>query len=88
MWCSLRCCERSSERDALPRKYQIHADTTVFSQVEDGVDGVIVPLDNAGCADGIAQLIADRAKQEQLASNIRLRDYGNEAEAKKIMELL
>ena len=61
---------------------------TVSSQVEDGVDGVIVPLDNAGCADGIARLIADRAKQEQLVSNIRLRDYGNEAEVEKIMELL
>lgn len=61
---------------------------TVSSQVEDGVDGVIVPLDNAGCADGIARLIEDREKQEQLVSTLRLRDYGNEAEAEKIMELL
>ena len=76
------------EAQILEKPVVVTAYPTVFSQVEDGVDGVIVPLDNAGCADGIAQLIADRAKQEQLASNIRLRDYGNEAEAKKIMELL
>ena len=76
------------ESQILEKPVVVTAYPTVSSQVEDGVDGVIVPLDNAGCADGIAKLIADRAKQEQLVSNIRLRDYGNEAEAKKIMELL
>lgn len=76
------------EAQILEKPVVVTAYPTVSSQVEDGVDGVIVPLDNAGCADGIARLIADRAKQEQLVSNIRLRDYGNEAEVEKIMELL
>ena len=30
------------------------------SQLEDGIDGVIVPLDDSGCADGIVEVIQDR----------------------------
>lgn len=76
------------EAQILEKPVAVTAYPTVSSQVEDGVDGVIVPLDNVGCADGIARLIVDRAKREQLVSNLRMRDYGNEAEAEKIKELL
>ncbi len=42
---------------------------TSGSQLRDGVDGVIVPLDNAGCAEGIAGLIMDESMQERLRTN-------------------
>lgn len=42
---------------------------TSGSQLRDGVDGVIVPLDNAGCAEGIAELIMDESMQERLRTN-------------------
>ena len=61
---------------------------TSASQLEDGVDGVIVPLDNAGCAAGIAALLRDPARMQQLAENCKKRDYTNSAEVEKIYALM
>ncbi len=54
---------------------------TAHSQVRDGQDGIIVPLDNEGCAKGIAVLISDREKQARLSAFCLTNDFGNEAEA-------
>ncbi len=61
---------------------------TSDSQLEDGVDGVIVPMDNAGCAAGIAALLRDPAWMQQLSENCAKRDYTNSAEAEKIYALM
>ena len=61
---------------------------TAHSQIRDGQDGVIVPMDNEGCAKGIAALISDREKQVRLSAFCLARDYGNEAEAQKVFSLL
>lgn len=61
---------------------------TAHSQVEDGYDGVIVPLDNEGCADGIAKVIKDRVLQNQLIENTKKTDYSNENEIEKIYKLI
>lgn len=61
---------------------------TSGSQLEDGVDGVIVPMDNAGCAAGIAALLRDPARMQQLSENCAKRDYTNSAEAEKIYALM
>ena len=61
---------------------------TAHSQVEDGYDGVIVPLDNEGCADGIARVIKDRVLQNQLIENTKKTDYSNENEIEKIYKLI
>lgn len=61
---------------------------TSASQLEDGVDGVIVPMDNAGCAAGIAALLRDPARMRQLSENCAKRDYTNSAEIKKIYALM
>ena len=50
---------------------------TASSQVTDGKDGVIVPLDNAGCAQGIIRFIQDKDKQEEIIDYLREHDYGN-----------
>ena len=61
---------------------------TAYSQIEDGYDGVIVPLDNEGCADGIARVIKDRVLQNQLIENTKKTDYSNENEIEKIYKLI
>ena len=60
---------------------------TSGSQLEAGVDGVIVPMDNAGCAAGIAALLRDPARMQQLSENCTKRDYTNSAEVEKIYAL-
>ena len=61
---------------------------TSGSQLKDGVDGVIVPMDNAGCAAGIAALLRDSARMQQLSENCQKRDYTNSAEVEKIYALM
>ena len=57
---------------------------TAGSQLEDGVDGVIVPVDNVGCAAGIAALLRDPVRMRQLSENCKKRDYTNRDEIEKI----
>ena len=61
---------------------------TSASQLEDGVDGIIVPMDNAGCAAGIAALLRDPERMRQLSENCKTRDYTNSAEVEKIYALM
>lgn len=61
---------------------------TAHSQVRDGQNGIIVPLDNEGCARGIAALISDREKQARLSVYCLAHDFGNEAEAMKLFSIL
>ena len=61
---------------------------TSGSQLEDGVDGVIGPMDNAGCAAGIAALLRDPARMQQLSKNCAKRDYTNSSEVEKIYTLM
>ena len=61
---------------------------TASSQIKDGKDGVIVPMDNQGCAEGIINLIRDKAKQEKIIEYLRTHDYGNETEVEKLYEML
>ena len=62
--------------------------STAHSQVRDGQDGIIVPLDNEGCARGIAALVSDWKKQSYLAAFCLANDFGNEAEVEKLFSLL
>lgn len=61
---------------------------TASSQIEDGVDGVIVPMDNEGCAKGLAEFILDEAKQSQIVEYLKTHDYGNINEVNKIYSIL
>jgi glycosyltransferase involved in cell wall biosynthesis len=61
---------------------------TAASQITDGVDGVIVPLDNEGCAKGLASVIADEDLRHRLSAHLATHDYGNEAEIDKLYALL
>ena len=61
---------------------------TSASQLEEGVDGIIVPMDNAGCAAGIAALLRDPQKMKAISEACRQGDYSNAGQAEKLMELL
>ena len=61
---------------------------TASSQIKDGKDGVIVPLDNQGCAEGIVNLIRDKVKQEKIIHYLNTHDYGNEAEVGKLYAII
>ena len=76
------------EAQLLGRPVVITDYATSASQLEDGVDGVIVPMDNAGCAAGIAALLRNPARMRQLSENCAKRDYTNSAEIKKIYALM
>ena len=61
---------------------------TSKSQLTDGFDGIIVPMDNEGCAEGICNLINDKELQERLIENTKVTDYTNKKELEKIYALL
>ena len=60
---------------------------TARSQVQDGVDGVIVPMDNEGCARGISQVINNLDLRNGLSAYLSSHDYGNESEVEKLYAL-
>lgn len=61
---------------------------TSGSQLEDGVDGIIVPLDNEGCAKGIANLLHDQTTMDRLQKNCKMHDYSNAKEIQKLYNVL
>lgn len=61
---------------------------TAPSQISSGIDGVIVPMDNEGCAHGLAEVICDKPLQERIITHLKTHDYGNESEVEKIYRLI
>ena len=61
---------------------------TAASQIQNGKDGIIVPLENAACAEGIVQLIRNPELQNRLIQFLKEHDYGNEREIEKIYRFL
>lgn len=61
---------------------------TAPSQIKDGLDGVIIPMDNEGCARGIAGFVENKALQQRIVDYLSTHDYGNEREVEKIYRLL
>ena len=61
---------------------------TAHSQIRDGVDGVIVPQDNEGCAESIARTIQNQGQLKTLIIYLQENDYGNEKEVEKVLNLL
>ena len=61
---------------------------TANSQLNENVDGIIVPLDNEGCAKGIISLINNEELQSKLISNTKKIDFSNKKEVEKIYKLI
>lgn len=61
---------------------------TAKSQIQDGIDGKIVPMDNEGCAEGLAEFIMNTELQKQITEYLRSHDYGNMGEVDKLYKLI
>lgn len=61
---------------------------TAASQVEDGVDGVIVPLDIEASAEKMGEVLRDDALRERLIHHLQQTDMGNAGELEKLYALL
>lgn len=61
---------------------------TAKSQIRDGVDGVIVPKDNVGCAKGIADFIRNNQLQNGIINYLHDHDYGNVEEVEKVYRMI
>lgn len=61
---------------------------TAASQLKDGIDGVIVPMDIDACADGIIKVIKDKRLQETLIENTKKTDYTNAGEIEKLYRFM
>ena len=60
---------------------------TARDQVVDGEDGVIVPLDNDGCADGIIRFIQDSDIRDKITTNLVSLDRSNSSAVDKVYAL-
>lgn len=81
-------CVAVREAQMLGKPVIITNYATSASQLEDGVDGVIVPVNNEGCAQGIADVLRNPQLMEKLSENCSNRDYSNAHEVEKIYELM
>lgn len=61
---------------------------TSSSQLVDGVDGVVVPMDNKECAKGIVEFINNKELQSNIINNLKNKDYSNSSEVEKIYKIM
>lgn len=61
---------------------------TAKSQINNGIDGIIIPMDNQACAEGIIKVIQNTELQNQIIEYLKSHDYGNESEVDKVYKLL
>ena len=81
-------CVTVREAQLLHKPVVITRYATSASQLEDTIDGVIVPMDNEGCAAGLTALLRDPERMRMLSQNCAERDYTNGAEIEKIYALI
>lgn len=81
-------CVTVREAQILGKPVVITRYATSSSQLEEDVDGIIVPMDNEGCAAGITSLLQDPKKMKQLSETCNTRDYSNAQEAEKIYKYM
>jgi len=81
-------CVAVREAQTLCKPVVITRYETSASQLEDGIDGVIVQMDNEGCANGIMELLNNSRKMLELSKNCAERDYTNSKEIEKIYKVL
>lgn len=61
---------------------------TASSQVKDGIDGVIVPMNNNRCAKGIVDFILNTKLQGDIVEYLKNHDYGNMDEVEKLYKII
>src|SRR5690606_38081840 len=72
------------EAQALGKPVIITNFATSNSQLENGIDGVIVPMENQACAEGIKNLLENEQLRDELSRNCGKKDYSNQSEINKL----
>lgn len=81
-------CVTVREAQMLAKPVIITKYATSENQLDENIDGIIVPMDNEGCAWGIIRALNDCKLIEQLIKNCKQRDYSNVKELEKIYKLI
>ena len=81
-------CVSVTEAQMLGKPVVITDYPTSASQLEDGVDGIIVPLGNDRCAERIANVIQDKELQHKVIDNTKSKDYSNKSEINVLYDLI
>lgn len=76
------------EAQILGKPVVITAFNTSASQLINGFDGLIVPMDIGGAASGIQSLIENKPLQKEFCKNMAVTDYGNSGEIELIYNLI
>jgi len=81
-------CISVLEAQALGKPVAIADYKTAGSQLRNNYDGVILPCDNNGFAEGLVGLLQDYEKLSKISAACRKGDYSNKEEIEKIYRLL
>ena len=81
-------CISVREAQMLGKPVVITRYATSSSQLQDGVDGVIVPMENKGCANALAKLLNEKETLRRVAENTKNYDYSNRDEVQKLYRLM
>lgn len=81
-------CVAVREAQILGKPVIITNYATAQSQLKDGFDGVIVPLDNEDCANAITELIRNPEGLKAISENCAATDYSNASELEKIYKII
>ncbi len=76
------------EAQILRKPVIITAYPTAASQIQNGVDGIIVPMPVEECAESMSVALDDEAQKRKLTDYLSTHDYGNMAEADKVYSLI
>ena len=80
-------CVSVKEAQMLGKPVVITNYETAKSQLEDGVDGIIVSMDNEKCAEQIEQVLKDDEKMKRISQKCMEKDYSNATEIEKICSM-
>lgn len=81
-------CVAVREAQMLGKPVIITNYATSGSQLEDGVDGIIVPMENDRCAMAIAEILQNPELQKTLTGNVLKQDYTNCEEINKLYDFI
>ncbi len=81
-------CVAVREAQILKKPVIITNYATASSQLTNGYDGVVVDMDNEGCAQGIVDFINNKELQQTIIKNLKKNDYSNSSEVEKIYQLM
>lgn len=76
------------EAQMLYKPVVVTAYPTAASQINNDIDGVIVPMDVEGCANGIAEVMKDTPLRLAIVEYLSVHEYGNELEIEKLYRLM